>query len=168
MGIIRGLLNKIKTKFWTHYALRKVKQKGVNIKVNGPTYFTNKTVLGNNTHFNGFKVIGSGLCRIGDNFHSGSGCIVMTHYHNYESGSKIPYDNSYIVKDVEIGDNVWFGLNVIVLPGVKIGEGCVVQAGSVVVSDLPPLSIAGGHPAKVFKYRNEERYFDLKNEKKFF
>ena len=43
-----------------------------------------------------------------------------------------------------------------------------IQAGSVVVSDIEPCSIAGGHPAKVFKMRNEQHYYELKSENKFF
>ena len=54
------------------------------------------------------------------------------------------------------------------LQGVKIGEGAIIQAGSVVVSDIATCSIAGGHPAKVFKKRNEERYYELKQEESFF
>ena len=70
--------------------------------------------------------------------------------------------------DVTIEDNVWRGQNVTILQGVKIGEGAIIQAGSVVVSDIEPCGIAGGHPAKVFKKRNEEHYYQLKQEKKFF
>lgn len=70
--------------------------------------------------------------------------------------------------DVVIEDNVWLGQNVTVLQGVKIGEGAIIQAGSVVVSDIAACSIAGGHPAKVFKKRNEEHYYELKQEESFF
>jgi acetyltransferase-like isoleucine patch superfamily enzyme len=73
-----------------------------------------------------------------------------------------------IVKDVVIEDNVWLGNNVIVLPGVTIGEGAVIQAGSVVVKDIPALSVAGGHPAKVFNMRDIEHYNKLKEQKLFF
>lgn len=59
------------------------------------------------------------------------------------------------------------GNRVIVLGGVRIGEGAIVQAGSCVVSDLPKCSIAGGHPAKVFKYRDVEHYETLKAEERF-
>ena len=55
----------------------------------------------------------------------------------------------------------------IILSGVKVGEGAIIQAGSVVVSDIPPCAIAGGHPAKVFKYRDKAHYDKLKYEKKF-
>ena len=50
----------------------------------------------------------------------------------------------------------------IVLGGVTIGEGAIIQAGSVVVKDIPPLAIAGGHPAVPFKYRDKEHYYRLK------
>jgi acetyltransferase-like isoleucine patch superfamily enzyme len=56
---------------------------------------------------------------------------------------------------------------VIVLPGVTIGEGAIIQAGSVVVKDIEKCAIAGGHPAKTFKYRDTEHYEKLKKEKKF-
>jgi acetyltransferase-like isoleucine patch superfamily enzyme len=51
--------------------------------------------------------------------------------------------------DVVIGRDVWLGARVIVLPGVTIGDGCVVGAGSVVTRSLPPGSIAVGAPARV-------------------
>jgi len=50
---------------------------------------------------------------------------------------------------------------------ITIGEGAIIQAGSVVVSDIPKYAIAGGDPAKVFKYRDIEHYEKLKKEKKF-
>jgi acetyltransferase-like isoleucine patch superfamily enzyme len=53
-------------------------------------------------------------------------------------------------------------MNVTVLGGVTIGEGAITQIGSVVVSNIPTLAIAGGHPAKVYKYRDKNHYFLLK------
>ena len=50
-----------------------------------------------------------------------------------------------------IGNNVWLGGNVIVLPGVEIGDGCVIGAGSVVTKDIEANSIATGVPCKVIK-----------------
>jgi acetyltransferase-like isoleucine patch superfamily enzyme len=52
------------------------------------------------------------------------------------------------VRPVRIADNVWIGRNAIVHPGVTIGEGSIVSAGAVVMSDLPPMSIAAGNPAR--------------------
>lgn len=52
---------------------------------------------------------------------------------------------------INIGNNVWIGAGVSVLPGVNIGDNCVIGAGSVVVSDIPPFSVAVGNPCKVIK-----------------
>ena len=53
------------------------------------------------------------------------------------------------------------------LPGTEIGDGCIIQAGSVVHGKIPPLSIIGGNPAKTFSYRNKEHYEKLVQENKF-
>lgn len=52
------------------------------------------------------------------------------------------------VKPVRVMDNVWIGRNAIIHPGVTIGEGSIVSAGAVVMSDVPPLSIVAGNPAR--------------------
>jgi acetyltransferase-like isoleucine patch superfamily enzyme len=124
--------------------------------------FTPPLKVNYKSHFNGMEINGGGKVTIGDNFHSGPGCMMITQNHNYDKGTKIPYDSTYILKDISIGDNVWLGSRVIILGGVKIGEGAIIQAGSVVVSDIPKYGIAGGHPAKVFKYRNAKHYEELK------
>ncbi len=54
-------------------------------------------------------------------------------------------------KAVIIEDDVWLGGNVVVLPGVTIGQGSVIGAGSVVTKDIPPMSIAAGNPCKVIR-----------------
>ena len=143
------------------------KSVGSDLKVNKSSYVTPYTELGNNVNFNGMKIQGHGKVIIKDNFHSGIDCMIITDIHNYDNGSAIPYDDTIISKDVTIEDNVWLGNKVIILPGVSIKEGAIIQAGSVVVNDIPKYGIAGGHPAKVFKYRNKEHYEKLKKEKKF-
>lgn len=54
-----------------------------------------------------------------------------------------------------IEDDVWIGINVVVLPGIKIGKGSVIGANSVVTKNIPPYSIVGGVPAKIIKKRDE-------------
>ena len=56
-------------------------------------------------------------------------------------------------KPVEIGNDVWIGANVILLPGVKIGDGAVLAAGAVVTKDVEPYAIVGGVPAKTIRMR---------------
>jgi acetyltransferase-like isoleucine patch superfamily enzyme len=141
--------------------LRTAKSVGQGLRVNGKSVVNTNTILGNNVNFNGMTIGGRGRVIIGNNFHSGPECRIITSFHNYE-GSKIPYDETYIDRDVAIGDNVWFGTRVMVLGGVMIEEGAIIQAGSVVVSNIPKGAIAGGHPAKVFKYRDLAHYDELK------
>lgn len=54
---------------------------------------------------------------------------------------------------VRICDDVWIGVNSVILPGVTLGEGCVIAAGSVVTEDIPPYAVAAGVPARVLRYR---------------
>ena len=54
-------------------------------------------------------------------------------------------------KPVTIGNDVWIGGNVTILPGVTIGDNCTIGAGSVVTRDIPANSIAAGNPAKIIR-----------------
>ena len=81
---------------------------------------------------------------VGNNFHSGIECLMITQNHNYDHGKKVPYDDTYIYKNIVIEDNVWIGSRVIILGGVTIGEGAIIQAGSVVSKNIPKYAIAGG------------------------
>ncbi|MCH5225010.1 MAG: acyltransferase [Muribaculaceae bacterium] len=57
-----------------------------------------------------------------------------------------------ITKPIIIEDDVWIGFNCIILKGVKIGEGAIVAAGSVVTKDVQPWTMVGGNPAKLIKH----------------
>ncbi|MCS0654754.1 CatB-related O-acetyltransferase [Cytobacillus firmus] len=63
--------------------------------------------------------------------------------------SNVTRNNSKII----IGNDVWIGLNVTILRGVKIGDGAIIASGAVVSKDVPPYAIVGGVPAKIIKYR---------------
>ena len=129
--------------------------------INGFCHFGCRLEAGRNVHFNGIRCFGKGTVRIGDNFHSASGLRILTQSHNYRGGA-LPYDRSVVVKDVIIDDNVWIGMDVLVLPGVSIGEGAIIQAGAVVSKSVPALAIVGGNPALVIKSRDADHYFRLK------
>lgn len=162
----RGMKRKFIRWFYTKKVMKKVAFFKNPPVVNKKTKLSKNTYLGSNCHFNGMLVNGDGKITIGDNFHSGEDCLMISQNHNIH-GNEIPYDDTYILKDIKIDDNVWLGSRVIILGGVEIGEGAVIQAGSVVVSNIPPLSIAGGHPAKVFSQRDREHYYEMKMKKRF-
>ena len=166
-----SLLYSIKKKatrwFYTQITKRKVAQYTDPLIVTTKSKFTKTTYLGKNCSFNGIKITGMGKVMIGDNFHSGEDCLLISTTHNYDTGKAIPYDNTCISKDIIIEDNVWLGGRVIILGGVRIGEGAIIQAGSCVVTNIPKYAVAGGHPAKVFKQRDIEHYNKLKVQQKF-
>lgn len=153
--------------YWTTYIKVACHSYGKGLKVNGPSHAGQNVSLGDNVNFNGIHISSGGKVTIGNNFHSGRNIEIIVRHHNYDGGKAIPYDDTYIHKPLTIEDNVWVGHNVIILGGVKIGEGAIIQAGSVVVKDIPSLAIAGGNPAKPFKYRDAKHYNRLKTKGKF-
>lgn len=89
--------------------------------------------------------------------------FILASDHPYKGLSTFPFkvkilghDTEAISKgDIIVKDDVWIGLNSIILSGVTIGQGAIVAAGSVVTKDVPAYSIVGGNPARVIKYRFE-------------
>lgn len=140
---------------------------GEGLKVNGPSRFTRFCRFGNNCNFNGMTVLGKGRVSFGSNFHSCENCRIITQNHNFDHGTAIPYDGTYILKNIVIEDNVWFGDSVMVVGNVTIGEGAIIGAGAVVTKDVPPGAIMGGNPARLIRYRDMEHYNRLKAEGSF-
>lgn len=118
--------------------------------------------VGENCHFNGMYVKGDKRVKpnpkliIGNDFHSGKGCLIRLADHDWK-GDGLPY-SGWVKGDCVIGDYVWLGDKVTILKGIKIGDGAIIQYGSVVVSDIPPYAVAGGHPARVFAYRDKDDF----------
>lgn len=167
IGYIQYFNYSIKKRIWTN-RLRRIAQSYKDpVYVGGPSKFRGKIYLGKNCNFNGMYIAGGGTVRIGDNFHSGVECMMITQNHDYDDGNAIPYGDNYHLKTINIGDNVWLGNRVTLIGNLIIGEGAIVAAGAVVVKDIPPLAIVGGNPAKVIKFRNEAHYNRLKYERKF-
>lgn len=172
MNVIYLIIRKLYKIFHSEqYFLSKLKTEaksvGRGVRVFGQISVNNKTSIDENTAINKLNVIGAGECKIGKYCHIAYGLTVITSNHNYK-GNGIPYDDKVIEKPVTIGDFVWIGANVTILPGVTIGEGAIIQAGSVVRNDVRSLAIAGGNPAKEFAARDEEHYLKMKKEGKFF
>lgn len=102
----------------------------------------------------------------------GDNCLLAPNVAIYTAGHPIHPDSRNSLYeygiDVTVGDNVWIGGNVVVMPGVTIGSNSVIGAGSVVTRDIPEWSIAAGNPARVIrkiteddrKYYFKDRVFD--------
>jgi len=120
-------------------------------------------------------IIGNYLC-------IASGVIILmggNHNHHPEWITVYPFveqiETSYEPKgDTIIESDSWIGMNAMIMPGVKIGEGAIVAAGSVVAKDVPPYTIVGGNPAKEIRKRftdkeieklKEMRWFDWERKK---
>jgi maltose O-acetyltransferase len=87
--------------------------------------------------------------RIGSKAYMGHGVLVLTRSH--EVGTSRQRALALVAKPVNIGNGVWLGSRSTILPGVTIGEGAIVAAGSVVNRDVPPNTLVAGVPARVVK-----------------
>ncbi len=83
----------------------------------------------------------------GEHVLCGPGCHFYTACHPMDAARRMT-DEEY-ARPITVGNNVWFGGHVTVLPGVTIGDNCIIGAGSVVTKDLPPNTVACGNPARV-------------------
>jgi len=94
------------------------------------------------------------LVTLGDNVYISLDVRFICH-----DGSTLPFRKQVpdldITKRISIGDNVFIGMGACILPGVTIGDGCIVAAYAVVTKDVPAGSVVGGNPAKVIKTSNE-------------
>ena len=165
--VLRKKLSRAQRIFWEWKVRRTAMSTGKVIFIGGPSSVNSKTKLGNHASTNGLTVKGSGEVTIGDYVHTGCDLLIITSNHNFKNAITLPYDDKHDVKSVDIGRAVWIGDRVIILGGVNIGEGAIIQAGSVVVSDIPAYGIAGGSPAKVFSKRDTDHYSKLAEQDKF-
>ena len=90
------------------------------------------------------------LVKIGDNFISAPGSIVLAH-----DASLLVHFNRYRVEKTVIGNSVFLGANAVVLAGVNIGDNVIVGAGSVVTKDIPNNMVVAGNPARVISTVDE-------------
>lgn len=105
--------------------------------------------IGKNTKLHGAVTIGNDVMM-------GENVFMITTNHKYKH-TDIPMCEQGFTEDqpIIIGDDVWIGSHVIILPGVKIGSGAIIGAGAVVAKDIPDWAIVVGNPAKIIKFRKE-------------
>ena len=129
--------------------------------INPPFYcdYGNHIKVGKNFFCNyNCTILDVGRVTFGDN------CLLAPNVAIYTAGHPIHPDSRNSLYeygiDVTIGDNVWIGGNVVIMPGVNIGSNCVIGAGSVVTKDIPDWSVAAGNPCRVlWKITDEDRKY---------
>jgi len=113
--------------------------------------------IGRDCHINRFCCVWAGeraTITIGDNGLMGPGVCIFASNHGTRVSSSIR-EQPFQEEDVVIGNDVWLGAGVVVLPGVSIGDGAVVAAGAVVTKAVAAACVVGGVPARLLKRRSD-------------
>lgn len=134
--IIKQLLGKTKQNFLIEQPF--MCDYGYNIEI-GENFYANHNLI----------ILDGNKVTFGDNVFIAPNCAFYTAGHPLDPEQR--NKGLEYAKPIEVGDNVWIGGNVVVLPGVKIGDNCVIGAGSVVTKDVPENSVAVGNPCKVIR-----------------
>lgn len=134
--IMKKLLGKTKKSFWIEPNFWC--DYGYNIEI-GENFYANHNLV----------ILDGNKVKFGSNVFIGPNCGFYTAGHPLDVERR--NQGLEYAKPIEVGDNVWFGGNVTVLPNVKIGSNSVIGAGSVVTKDIPEGSLAYGNPCKAVR-----------------
>ena len=160
----KGFKAKLASQLYSIAIRRRAKSCGRNLLVLGPgVNVTGNTTIGDGAGLGKrVKVFGDGPVSIGRRAVLAEDTVVYTQVHDYDHSNVLPFGWGFTYPETSIGDYAWIGIKCIVLPGARIGEGAIVQAGSVVMGVVPPCAIVAGNPAKVIGWRDIEHYNKLK------
>jgi acetyltransferase-like isoleucine patch superfamily enzyme len=123
-----------------------------------------ETIIGENTYLN--RNSSATYCEIGEGCAIARNTTIGAIQHDIESRR---IQDTLPLKKTWIGDDVWLGVNAVIMPGVSVGDGAVIGAGSVVTHDVPDYMVFSGVPAKPLKERiirtcNEEKTSYIRSE----
>jgi maltose O-acetyltransferase len=144
VALMRGM-------FWGIFLKKKGKQVYVmaRVKIMSPQ----NVEIGNDVRINSdSKIAGQRGIKIGNHVRISYNVNLVTENHEYRERRPIS-EQSYYGGPIIVGDDVWLGANVVVMPRIKIGSGAIVGANAVVTKDVKSNTIVGGVPAKFIKNR---------------
>jgi len=95
---------------------------------------------------------------LGNNLRIGPGVGLISASHSLDN-----YDMHEKTSPIIIGNNVWIGMNAVIMPAIKIGDNVIIGAGSIVTSDIPSDSVAAGNPCKVIREKKPYSGKDYSN-----
>lgn len=121
--------------------------RGINHKCILQTSSDGSIIIGNRCGFSGVSIVSSVNVTIGDDVLCGTNVMIGD-----RNDHEVQFPQ-WQPKPVNIGNNVWIGMNSVVMRGVTIGENTIIGANSVVTKDIPANCIAVGNPCKVIKER---------------
>lgn len=130
-----------------------LKKCGKNVNIEHGAIFSANTSLGDYSGI-GINARIHGDCTIGDYVMMGPDVVIITRNHAFDR-TDIPMMHQGFEEErpVVIGNDVWIGERVTILPGVHVGEGAILAAGSIITKDVPDYAIVAGVPAKIIKTR---------------
>lgn len=96
-----------------------------------------------------------GSITIGNDCVMGPDVVIMATYYRFDDPDTLVRLQGGGERPVTIGNDVWIGTRVVILPGVTIGNHCVIGAGAVVTKSFPDYAVVGGVPAKLIRMRKE-------------
>lgn len=128
--------------------------KGVNIE-HGAFFASGKDITIGDHSGIGIGCRVAGPLSIGDDVMMAPNVTIVTQNHE-TSDLSVPMRLQTAPKHkVTIGNDVWIGANVIILPGITVGNGCIIAGGAVVTKDVPDYAVVGGNPARIIKNRKD-------------
>lgn len=128
---------------------------GKNVNIEHGAQISSSLKIGDNSGV-GIDCVCGGPLSIGNDVMMGPECVVFARNHEFADVEKPMREQGYKESpECVIGDDVWIGRRVMIMPGVHIGSHAILAAGAVVTKDVPEWAIVAGNPAVVKKYRKD-------------
>lgn len=127
---------------------------GRNVDVGRKAKLSAKLQLGDRSSIGDFSYL-QGEIVIGRDVMMAPNCALIADNHRFDDVTRPMNTQGVISQRIEIGNDVWLGYGVTILPGVTVGDGAICAAGAVVTKDVPPYGIVAGNPAKLIRIRGE-------------